>query len=1019
MLMAALLEGEIIPGFPVQGDPLSLAGATIYLPTQRACRLARDAFLDVIDGHAAILPRIIPIGDLDEDEAVFAQAATGALAEPFLDLPEAIGGIERKLLLAELIRAWAAQAGVRTEHGARLVAGNPASILALADDLAHLIDDVTRRNASWDDLDKLIPEEMGQFWQQTLTFLKIARDQWPKIREARGAIEPAELQNLKIEAEIKNLGVATGPVIAAGSTGSTPSTAALLATIARLPHGAVILPGLDTDLDASSWDQIDGGAAYGHPQFAMQGLLKKMGIARDAVTLLGAPAVHGREKLLSEALRPAEATDRWREKLKEQDFTAHADAAMTGLSVMQAANAEDEALGIAIALRETVDDGTQASRTRTAALITPDRALARRVVAALARWDVPVDDSGGDALADTPAGIFARLAAEVALGGVEPIPLLALLKHPRFTLAGRDGTHGPAVETLERAVLRGPRPGEGTAGLKQALRELREQWPNLYRNDPRKALTESDIGEAENFIERFAAAIAPLEMLDTRPLPVARIAMLHREVVAALSARTGASAAFSDADGKELDAFFSSLKPIEDDGAFPVTGADYPEAFDAALAGWIVRRAARPESRVRIYGLLEARLQHADRVVLGGLVEGIWPPDPRPDPWLSRPMRHDLGLDLPERRIGLSAHDFAQALGSKEVVLSSATKREGAPTVTSRFLQRLAAVAGDERWKEAQKRGSRYLAWGRSLDEPTSEPTPCPRPEPRPPREARPSSLSVTEIEDLLRDPYTIYAKHILNLRALDPVDVPPGASDRGSFIHKAIGDFSERYAAGLPSDPLKELLAIGREAFAEVEAYPDARAFWWPRFERIARWFVDWEQSRRANTGAVFAEIPGAYEFPVGERTFRLRTRADRIERLNNGSYAILDFKTGQPPGNREVAAGLAPQLTLEAAILRNGGFKGIAAGGSVAELSYVRLSGGEPAGADHPREFKDSTPDQEADKALANLRHVAGKFEDPDEAYTSFSRPQWVGRTYSDYDHLARVKEWSATGGETESGE
>jgi ATP-dependent helicase/nuclease subunit B len=500
-------------------------------------------------------------------------------------------------------------------------------------------------------------------------------------------------------------------------------------------------------------------------------------------------------------------------------------------------------------------------------------------------------------------------------------------------------------------------------------------------------------------------------------LPFAAVAAAHSRAVSALSADwAGKVWAFSEIDGETLLGAFSDVQEADCPHALKLRPADYPEAFEAALAGRIVRRPAKPESRVRILGPLEARLQNADRVVLGGLVEGVWPPDPQTDPWLSRPMRRELGLDLPERRIGLSAHDFAQALGAREVVLSFSAKREGSPAVASRFLQRLAAVAGPDRWNAALERGSRYLAWGRSLDEP-AQARPCPRPEPKPPLEARPTFLSVTEIEDWLRDPYTIYAKHILNLRALDAVDTPPGASDRGTFIHEAIGKFSEKFAAGLPDDPLKELLAAGREAFAAVEAYPDARAFWWPRFERIARWFVDWERQRRSKTAAVFVEKRGAHEFDIGGRTFRLRTRADRIEQLGDGRHAILDFKTGTPPTARQVASGLAPQLTLEAVILRNGGFEGVPAATSISELTYVRLSGGEPPGEPFPVEVERSTTDAEADKAFAGLLDVARKFENPDEPYRSFTRPQWVGRTYSDYDHLARVKEWSAIGGEDES--
>ncbi len=1024
-LIRAVLDGRIVAGFPLPDDPLSLADATLYLPTRRACRLAREAFLAEMEGDAAILPRIVPIGDIDEDEIAFAEAAA-APAAGVLACPDAVAPIERKILLAELIRQWAERPSVRSELGVRLVACNPASILALADDLARLIDDFITRDAPWRKLDTLVPEDFDQYWQTTVNFLReLVHEKWPSVLSGRGKIEGAERQKLMIAAEAQRLATAAdGPVIAAGSTGSMPTTADLLATIARLPHGAVVLPGLDTELDAPSWDRIDGGdkdapRAFGHPQFALHGLLRRIGIAREAVTVIGEPRPHGRERLVSEALRPAEATDHWQSRLRDEDFGARADAALARLSVIHAANAEDEALAVAVALREAVDDGTEGSRARTAALITPDRALARRVLAALSRWDVPVDDSGGDSLADTPAGTFARLAARVALDGVEPVPLLALLKHPLFRLGAHASAHDRAIETLERAILRGPRPRPGTAGLRQALAAFGRECGNLHPSDPRKTITAAELAAADALVRGLAAALAPLEQLSAAPRPFAELAALHREVIGALSDDgAGRSAAFAQAipDTKELLAFFIEIEQAGCRREFPLNPSDYTEAFQAAAAAKPVRRPGDADARLRILGPLEARLIQADRVVLAGLVEGVWPPDPKTDPWLSRPMRAELGLDLPERRIGLSAHDFAQALGAEEVILSYAAKREGAPTVASRFVQRLAAVAGEERWRQAIARGDDYLSWGRSLDEPDGAPRPCPRPAPAPPREARPASLSVTEIEDLLRDPYTIYARHVLKLRALDPVDAPPGAADRGSFIHEAIGNFSRRFARELPADPLRELLELGRKAFARVEAYPDARALWWPRFERIARWFVAWESQRRADAEEIVAEAGAALEFPMGDRTFRLRTRADRIERLGDGRYAVLDFKTGKPPGNREVAIGLAPQLTLEAAILRRGGFKDIPANSSVAELCYVRLSGGEPAGTSKVVAFDTGTPDQEADKALASLKTVLNRFERLDEAYRSFARPKWVGRTYSDYDHLARVKEWSATGGEAE---
>jgi ATP-dependent helicase/nuclease subunit B len=420
--------------------------------------------------------------------------------------------------------------------------------------------------------------------------------------------------------------------------------------------------------------------------------------------------------------------------------------------------------------------------------------------------------------------------------------------------------------------------------------------------------------------------------------------------------------------------------------------------------------------RVRIWGPLEARLQSVDRVVLGGLVEGVWPPQTRSDPWLSRPMRQALGLDLPERRGSLAAHDFAQALGAQEVILAYPAKLAGAPTVPSRFVQRLAAVAGEARWEAARTNGATYLAWARALDR-SAEIKRLERPEPRPPRAARPTTLSVTDIENWLRDPYTIYAKHILKLRELDPVDLPPGAADRGIVIHAALSEFTRTFAGALPADPAAALSEIGARHFAALEDYPEARAFWWPRFERIARWFAAWERGRRGRGMALAAEVAGRIEIPLGERTFTLRGRADRIEQLADGRYAILDYKTGQVPSEKQVRVGISPQLTLEAAILRRGGFPGIAAGAAVAELAYVALKGGEPAGEDKPIAFKDGDANVHAERALAKLKDVAAHFEDEQQPYRPLVLSMWKTR-YGSYDHLARVKEWSAGGIEDAEG-
>jgi ATP-dependent helicase/nuclease subunit B len=567
-------------------------------------------------------------------------------------------------------------------------------------------------------------------------------------------------------------------------------------------------------------------------------------------------------------------------------------------------------------------------------------------------------------------------------------------------------------------VLRGPRPRPGSDGLAHALHTFRAQLEkhrggqesDLHRSDPRIGLHDSELAEATEFVAALARALAPLEGIADQSHRLSDVAALHREVLAALSVRGGDEVAFAGPDGAKLADALDELATSKAAAALLVDTSDYVELFGAALADRVVRPPPRAGARVRILGTIEARLTDSDCVVLGGLVEGTWPPESRADGWLSRPMRLDLGLDLPERRVGLTAHDFTQLAGAEEVVLSHAAKLAGTPTVPSRFIQRLAAVAGKERWKAALASGESYLSWARALDR-TAQVEAAPQPAPKPPPQARPKGLSVTDIEDWLRDPYTIYAKYILRLAPLDAVDLPPGAAERGTIIHAAIADFTKRFKDGLSSDPARDLIDLGKPHFATLEDFPEVSAFWWPRFKRIADWFARWEAQRRPDIRALVAELRG--EIPLPGAAFMLRGIADRIERHADGRYVILDYKTGSARTEKQVRTGLAPQLTLEAAILRQGGFPDIAMGSSVAQIGYVLLKGGPRPGEPKMIEFTEGTTDSQADRALEKLAVLAGRFAKESEPYRSLVHPMWTTH-YGDYDHLARVKEWSATGGE-----
>jgi ATP-dependent helicase/nuclease subunit B len=1029
-LITALVDGRLVEGFSAREAPEKLANATLYLPTRRAGRMAREIFLDVLDTDAVVLPRIVTFNDIDEDEIDFAQEAPQTnFAE--LDTLPALDGLQRRLLLAQLIAAWAKRIAPGDPAQTPLVVGGPASTLKLADDLARLMDDMVTRKVDWASLDGLVPDALDKYWQLTLQFLNIAREVWPDILKAYGRIEPAARRDILIEAEAARLTAhQDGPVIAAGSTGSMPATAKFLRAIADLPNGAVVLPGLDTDLDDEAWQLIGGSddapPSSNHPQFAMFGLLQRFGIKRSDVETLGTPSPLSREMLASETMRPSNATAQWHTRLAQPAVTQKIADGMQKLAVIAAANPEMEALAIAVAMREARELGI------TAALVTPDRALARRVMAALGRWNLEVDDSGGDALMDTPHGIFARLAAEAVAEGLEPATLLALLKHPLLRLGRAAGGWKSAIETLEIALLRGTRPEARSAGLAKDFARYRDELAKLRRQEtsslhaaePRTKLDDDRLIEAEALIAAVRAALAPLEAVDQyKPHDFADLAKRHQDVVKALSLDDKAlSTGFDGHQGQALAKAFDELfGDITDDRISPsgllVPLGEYAEVFHTAFGDKTVRRPEVAHAQLRIYGPLEARLTQSDRVIIGGLVEGIWPPAPRIDPWLSRPMRHQLGLDLPERRIGLSAHDFTQLLGADDVILSHAAKVGGAPAVASRFLHRLEAVAGEARWDAAVAAGEKYIHYADELDRPHTV-VPIAQPTPRPPREARPTRLSVTAIEDWLRDPYTIYAKYILRLAPLDPIDMPLSAADRGSAIHESLGDFTKEYSTALPDDPARVLRDIGEKHFAPLMTRPEARALWWPRYLRITSWFANWEIERRFNVASIDAEQRGEIAISLDSgRTFYLSARADRIERRPDRTFAILDYKTGQPPSGKQVRMGLSPQLTLEAAILREGGFESIPAGASVSELVYVRLSGNNPPGEEKvvdlriDRKDEPQYPDEAADEARAKLTALILKFEDETTPYASLSLSMWSNR-YGAYDDLARIKEWSAAG-------
>jgi len=517
------------------------------------------------------------------------------------------------------------------------------------------------------------------------------------------------------------------------------------------------------------------------------------------------------------------------------------------------------------------------------------------------------------------------------------------------------------------------------------------------------------LGGLDKLIDAIEIAFTPLlELQNAREVPLADLVRAHcrcAELAAATEDTAGERLLWRKEDGEAAAGFMQDL--IETGPAF---GAVDPRSYARLFSGLAAPRVVRPRfgrhPRLFIWGPLEARLQHADRIVLGALNERTWPAEANIDPWLNRPMRKELSLEPPERRIGLSAHDFVEGASAPEAILTRALKVDGAPTVASRWLLRLQGLLkGVDRDKGLA--APVWSAWAQALDWPENV-TPAAKPAPRPPLAARPVRLSVTEIETLIRDPYSIYARRILQLPVLDPIDANVTAAERGTIIHAVLETFTRAYPGALPASAYDELLRIGREVFAGAMERPGVAAFWWPRFERIAAWVAAHERDWRENMTVAHAEMKGEMLIDVG-RTVTLVGRADRIDEMKDGTLAIVDYKSGMPPSAKQVEIGLAPQLPLEAAMAERGGFPGLPRKTS-SSLLYLRLTGGEKAG-----ELRDVGGDGLVERTWARLLDLLAQYEQEATPYRSRPRPMFASR-FAEYDHLARVREWSASGGDGE---
>ncbi|MEM7497607.1 MAG: double-strand break repair protein AddB [Pseudomonadota bacterium] len=1002
--------------------PEAPLGIEVLVNTRRAARTLEEAL--AADG-LGFLPRLSLLEALPSRAGALGAAPLGPATDP----------LRRHLTLIELTEAWIA----------RRDSGLPAAAAPdLAASLAELVDTLDEAGIGTGSLEGALAaataaeagggaptETLAAHWQAALGFLDIVRAHWPALREAMmpGALDPAARQRAAIDRLLAAWQETPPqrPLIVAGSTGSRPGTAALMAAVARLGQGALVLPGFEPSVSASVWE----ASGADHPFGPFQPLFARLGIGPADVEPW-CPEPEGdvggggaaRRRLMGEALRPAPVTDAWAGARGE--IAALAPRATAGMKLLEAPHPRAEAAAIALAVREAL-----AEPGRRIAIVTRDAALARRVTAELDRFGVLPDDSLGRPLALTPPALFFSLVLEAARQPDDAVTLAALIGHPFCRLGLTRVMHRRLAAAYERRVLR-------ERGAKAPEGALLPLWPADDRGSQAEAGTaqvdapipaDEEGADPVAWLARLEAALLPLAHALQASSPLATTLAAHRRAAEALARGPVENAVAEEAEGDEpveaadpmaagadagaLRRVLDGLEAAAEDGGAAMGANTYAALLDGLLRAETIRPdAGRPHPRVAIWGTMEARTAAADLTILAGLNEGAWPALPDPGPWLTRQMRVALGLALPERAVGLSAHDFLQAACRPEVILSRASRSGGEPTVPSRWLLRLETLLGGtdaEALEEMRERGRQILERLPLLDRPAdpADPQLAPawRPSPTPAVEARPRHLSASDIERLIRDPYAVYARRVLGLRPLEPLGAVPDARDRGTVLHLVM----ERFMAGAAPGPVDaaaeaaRLVAIGEAVIDASLAEPAEARFWRARVATLAEKIAADEVVRREGVAGWALEAAGALSFPVEGRQITLTARADRIDRRADGTGSVYDYKS-TPPSQSQIGI-FQHQLHLQALMLAEGAFEGLPPL-PPAPGAYIGLANGRSTA---PREPLDAAALETYRERLCTL---LAHYMAPERGYLS-RRATEREATVGDYDHLARRGEWEGRDG------
>ena len=935
--------------------PHELQSAVILLPTRRACNMLRDKFMSQHStGGAMLLPAIRQLSAIDEDELIV--TADAELAQAVLAIPPAISPMRRRLLLTKLILS-------RKEPDV-----SHTQAFLLAGDLGHLLDQVLIENCDFKNLETLVSgKELSAHWEKIVRFLSIITDVWPKILAEDGLIETVDRRKRLIALQIQHWQkrIPQHTIIAAGSTGSHPSTTHLLKAISEMPKGAVILPGVDAELDEPSWDSITPS----HPQYLLKKLLGNLNVERADVLPWGASShAHSpRAHFLSEVMRPAEHSDNWEHLNKTFANTAP----WQGLQSLTADHEQDEALLAAIMLRETLEH-----QGKTAALITPDRSLAIRVATYLRRWNVVVDDSAGLPLSQTSLASFMTMLLQLPQQELKPSDLMAFLKHPLTSLGlGREDCLRLARE-LELTFFRKQICGHGIV-----------TWQNLLpREHPSAVLLQNLIAECSKLTN----------LQDDKPL------LEWLDIHLALGTAWCKGPLWQGVEGEALSEYIDKLRA--NCAGYTCGFEDYIGIFTGGLRQETIRAHYGQHPRLHIFGLIEARMMSFDHIILAGLNEGTWPETPTQDPWMAPFMRVAFGLPNPDQHIGQTAHDFVQLATQKNVTLLRSARNGVTPTNPSRWLLRLQAILKLLGRDDALRPTLPWHEWARGMDTVTAI-NPCDAPAVTVAINAMPARISATDVELWIRDPYAYYAKNILKLRAANDLDAELTAMERGTIFHHVLDALATAYPTSWPIEAKQTFIDLLADGFAKHGTSPDAWHMMLPRIKHLAEEVWKFEQARREKVTSFYSEIKGETRLSIGDYQPIVHAKADRVDILRDGSLHITDYKTGEPPTADQVESALKPQLLVESIIATNNGFQGVNAT-QVSLIGYVKISEGEKLL--HPKTPLPMGADVVQSIHQPGLMNFIAAFLEKDALFHSAPRPSLLPPS-PDYARLARVAEWS----------